>query len=169
MHGLAGHTVGDARGSIPDPPDLRSNAGTPTRIARHLAPWRRWLLLTGRRRMFTETLDSSRLFELIGDAARLLPDSAIASLELMLARQEAPLRSTGPMVLAGVRNGGFIGNRSREGLGDQEREALGAILEILHASQQEDRDADGGDLDDRLVEGLIVAGRLIVDGRVAVG
>jgi len=119
--------------------------------------------------MCTETLDSSRLFGLIGDAARLLPDSAFASLELMLARQETPLRAVGPMVLAGVRNGGFIGARSREGLGDQEREALSAILEILHASQQDDRGSDGGDLDDRLVEGLIVAGRLIVDGRVAVG
>ncbi len=118
--------------------------------------------------MCTETLDSSRLFGLIGDAARLLPDSAFATLELMLARQEAPQRSAGPMALAGVRNVALIRHPGREGLGAQEREALSAILEILHASQQDDREADGGDLDDRLVEGLVMAGRLIVDARGAV-
>jgi len=45
----------------------------------------------------------------------------------------------------------------------REREPLSAILEILHAAQQEQDEGDSGSLDGRLVEGLLVAGRLIVE------
>jgi len=119
--------------------------------------------------MCTEALDSSRLYALIGESARLLPGNAVASLEVMLAAQEALQRQRLP---SGIRNAcpgapsPVAGGRGFA-LGWQEREALSAILEILHSSQQSEGEGFGGELNDRLIEGLFVAGRLIVDAGVA--
>jgi len=118
--------------------------------------------------MHTDTLASSRLFGLIGESARLLPENAVASLELMLSLQEAaPANEAIPCPAAIARREPCVG------LGYQERDALSAILEILHSAQQEENEGFGESLDGRLVEGLIVAGRLIVehgdDGVAGVG
>jgi len=114
--------------------------------------------------MRNEAVESSRLFGLIGEAAALLPDNAIASLEVMLALQEKLQQRASAVTPADVRNtAGGIDRGQPEGLGCQEREALSTILEILHASQQDEGDGHGRDFDDRLVEGLILCGRLIVD------
>ena len=117
--------------------------------------------------MCNEVLDSSRLYGLIGESARLLPDSAQASLEVMLALQEKlQLRQAandlGEVCPAARR--AVVAGRG-DALGWQEREALSAILEILHSSQQSDGEGFGGELNDRLIEGLLVAGRLIVEVR----
>jgi len=114
--------------------------------------------------MCTETLDSSRLYALIGESARLLPGNAVASLEVMLAAQEKSQRQRVP---SEVRNSALatpspVACGRGDALGWQEREALSAILEILHASQQSEGEGFGGELNDRLIEGLLVAGRLIV-------
>ena len=116
--------------------------------------------------MCTEPLIASRLYGLIGESARLLPDSACASLEVMLGLQEtleARLKAAAGGALP------CVSNRTAKDVGDalgwQEREALGAILEILHSSQQSDGEGFGGELNDRLIEGLLVAGRLIVEVR----
>jgi len=114
--------------------------------------------------MRNETVESSRLFGLIGEAAGLLPDNAIASLEVMLALQEKLQQRASAVVPADVRNTACgIGSESSTALGCQEREALSTILEILHASHQDEGEGHGRDFDDRLVEGLILCGRLIVD------
>lgn len=116
--------------------------------------------------MCTEPLDSSRLYGLIGESARLLPESVCASLEVMLGRQEkleARLEAAAGCVLPCVANRSAVD--ARDALGWQEREALGAILEILHSAQQERGEGFGDALDDRLVEGLLVAGRLIIESR----
>lgn len=114
--------------------------------------------------MCTEPLDSPRLHGLIGASARLLPEAARASLEMMLGLQEKPALRQVPHDISNVcpaaRVPATVGRS--EALGWQEREALAAILEILHSSHQDKDEGFGGELDDRLVEGLIVAGRLIV-------
>lgn len=119
--------------------------------------------------MCNEVLDSSRLYGLIGESARLLPDSAQASLEVMLALQEKlQLRQTPAdirNVCPAARRPVAVGHG--DALGWQEREALSAILEILHSSQQSDGEGFGGELNDRLIEGLLAAGRLIVEARDA--
>jgi len=113
--------------------------------------------------MCTEPLDSSRLYGLIGESARLLPDAARASLEVMLGLQEKQQLQRLPNDISNVCPAAHrpAGTGMTEALGWQERDALSAILEILHASHQDKGDGTGGELDDRLVEGLIVAGRLI--------
>ncbi len=114
--------------------------------------------------MRNETVESSRLFGLIGEAATLLPDNAIASLEIILALQEKLQQRASAVAPVDVRNMACRIDRERhDGLGCQEREALSTILEILHASQQDEGDGHGWHFDDRLVEGLIQCGRLIVD------
>jgi len=114
--------------------------------------------------MSSETLDSSRLYGVIGEAARLLPEEASASLELMLGLLEQQERWLAPRAIANVPSPAAAPTEgSADALGCQEREALSAILEILHSSQQADGEGFGGELNGRLVEGLIVAGRLIVD------
>jgi len=115
--------------------------------------------------MCTEDLNASRLYALIGESSRLLPGSAIASLELILARLDPPAAPPTPNAISNVCPGAastLQRKATEEGLGYQERDALSAILEILHSAQQERGEGFGGSLDDRLVEGLIVAGRLIV-------
>jgi|GEM_PF-856456 len=118
--------------------------------------------------MRTETLDSSRLYGVIGEAARLLPDNARASLEVMLGLLEQQERWLAPRAVVNVAGAAALPVEGYvDALGCQEREALSAILEILHSSQQADGEGFGGELNDRLVEGLIVAGRLIVEERPA--
>ncbi len=116
--------------------------------------------------MCSETLDSSRLYGVIGEDARLLPGNAAASLEVMPALLEKQERRLAPR---GIGNAVSVAIAQVEGRGDalgcQEREALSSILEILHSSHQADGEGFGGELNGRLVEGLIVAGRLIVEGR----
>ncbi len=116
--------------------------------------------------MCAEPLIASRLYGLIGESARLLPDSARASLEVILGSQEkleARLKAAaGGALPCALRE---PAPDLREALGWQEREALGAILEILHSAHQERGEGFGDALDERLVEGLLVAGRLIVDSR----
>jgi len=113
--------------------------------------------------MCTDALDSSRLYALIGESARLLPGNAVASLEVMLAAQETLQRRRVPREIGNVNptaSTPVVGGRG-DAFGCQEREALSAILEILHSSQQSDGEGFGGELNDRLIEGLLVAGRLI--------
>jgi len=118
--------------------------------------------------MRTETLDSSRLHGVIGEAARLLPDNARASLEVMLGLLERQERWLAPRAVGNVAGAVAVPVEGHpDALGCQEREALSAILEILHSSQQADGEGFGGELNDRLVEGLIVAGRLIAGRRPA--
>ncbi len=116
--------------------------------------------------MCSETLDSSRLYGVIGEAARLLPGNAAASLEVMLGLLEKQERwLAAPRAVGNTASGAIAPVEGRgDALGFQEREALSAILEILHSSQQADGEGFGGELNGRLVEGLIVAGRLIVEG-----
>ncbi len=115
--------------------------------------------------MSTEHRDASRLYALIGEPAKLLPDAAFATLEKMLTLQ---LRE--PQHLA-VRN---VGNRRMTAVSGEacaldalHHHALGTILEILHSAQQA-REDDNRELllDDRLLEGLFVAGRLILGRRL---
>lgn len=114
--------------------------------------------------MCPELLDSSRLYALIGESARLLPDNAAASLEVMLGLQEKQQEKLAAATeRLAVRSCKPIADTTHATLGYLERDALGAILEILHASQQADGEGFGGELNDRLIEGLLVAGRLIVE------
>lgn len=114
--------------------------------------------------MCPERLTASRLYALIGDSARLLPDNAAASLEVMLGlqekQQEKLAAATERLNAASRRSATDAINAAS--LGWQEREAVGTVLEILHASQQADGEGFGGELNDRLIEGLLIAGRLIV-------
>lgn len=114
--------------------------------------------------MCPELLDSSRLYALIGESARLLPDNAAASLEVMLGLQEKQREKLAAATeRLAARAHEPIADATCVALGCLERDALGAILEILHASQQADGEGFGGELNDRLIEGLLVAGRLIVE------
>jgi len=113
--------------------------------------------------MCSEAIDASRLYALIGESVRLLPADAVAILELTLAAREQRDTALAPIQ---IRNRSAPPSALRlpagNGLSDQQREALGAILEILHSAQQEPGEGFGDALDSRLVEGLITAGRLIV-------
>jgi len=111
--------------------------------------------------MCNQPLDSSRLYGLIGEAARLLPDAARASLEVVLELLEKLQVRHVPQDISNVCPA--VRAPTAETLGWQEREALSAILEILHSSHQDKGEGFGGELNDRLVEGLIVAGRLIAE------
>ncbi len=120
-------------------------------------------MLLRRLRMCTDALDSSRLYALIGESARLLPGNAVASLEVMLAAHETLRRQRVPREISNAcpaASNPAAGGRG-DAFGCQEREALSTILEILHSSQQSDGEGFGGELNDRLIEGLLVAGRLI--------
>jgi len=119
--------------------------------------------------MCNEPLDSSRLYGVIGEAARLLPDTAFASLEVLLAVHDKCAPSgTLQQIRNAVPSAAGTATDAACAIGLQEREALGTILEILHSSQQGAGEGFGGELNDRLIEGLILAGRLIVEARVPV-
>lgn len=118
--------------------------------------------------MSTEHLDASRLYALIGEPAKRLPDDAFAKLERALTLQE---REPQDLAIRTIRTIRTIRNRrmiamagEAHALDARHHHALGTILEILHSAQQA-RDDENRELllDDRLLEGLFVAGRLILD------
>jgi len=112
--------------------------------------------------MYQETLQASRLHALLGDATHRLPPHIIAAVETMLAKETnscfpCGIRSVANDSCNDVRGIGFDPETRRQ-------EALGAILEILHAAQQERGDGvDEPMLGERLLEGLLIAGRLLVE------
>jgi len=112
--------------------------------------------------MSTENLDASRLYALIGEPAKRLPDDAFATLERALALQE---REPQDLAIRTIRNRRMTALAGEShALDARHHHALGTILEILHSAQQA-RDDENRELllDDRLLEGLFVAGRLILD------
>lgn len=124
--------------------------------------------------MSQHPLSGARLYSLIGDAMHDLPAAFIDELERVLISSGMPhpdsptarhLRLVHP---AGGGTDAALADQQGPGGPDRDvrelacgrQQALGAILEILHAVHQNQHGGSGEVLlDERLLEGLIVAGR----------
>lgn len=119
--------------------------------------------------MSDQLLSGARLHSLLGDRMHDLPRPFIDTLERILMANGVPHPAAGQRAALQLvsactdRRDGDATQRAVPGLQEGTRQALDAILEILHAVH--DSQHDGSNevlLCERLVEGLIVAGRQLV-------